>query len=70
MVKKTKKNKMWGGRFVSGPSSLAEEMNASVHFDYRLYEEDIKVSIVHARMLGKQKIISTKEANSFFLDFL
>jgi len=63
MVKKTKKNKMWGGRFASGPSSLAEEMNASVHFDYRLYEEDIEVSIVHARMLGKQKIISTKEAN-------
>ena len=26
-------NKMWGGRFASGPSQIMEEINASIDFD-------------------------------------
>jgi argininosuccinate lyase len=34
----------------------------SISFDNRLYRHDIAGSIVHARMLGKQKIISSEDA--------
>jgi argininosuccinate lyase len=34
----------------------------SIHYDRRLYRQDIAGSIAHARMLAKQTIISDKEA--------
>ena len=34
----------------------------SIHYDRRLYRQDIAGSIAHARMLAKQRIISEKEA--------
>ena len=27
-------NKMWGGRFASGPGAIMEEINASIGFDF------------------------------------
>jgi len=57
-----KTNKMWGGRFSSGPSELMEKINASIDFDKRLYRQDIGASKVHATMLGRQKIIPTADA--------
>ena len=30
-------NKMWGGRFQSGPDAIMEEINASIGFDKRLF---------------------------------
>ena len=51
-------NKMWGGRFASGPAEIMEEINASIGFDRRLYAQDIKASLAHAKMLGQQGIIS------------
>jgi len=44
-----------------GPSKLLEKINSSIELDARLYNEDIKASIAHARMLTKTKIISDKE---------
>jgi argininosuccinate lyase len=41
---------------------LAEEFNASIEVDQRLYKQDITGSIAHARMLGEQGIISEEEA--------
>ena len=38
------------------------EYTASIHFDRRLYKQDIAGSIAHARMLAKQGIISDKDA--------
>ena len=38
-------------------------MGSSVDIDKELYKEDIKVSIVHAEMLFRQKIISFKTKN-------
>ena len=51
-------NKMWGGRFGSGPDPIMEEINASIDFDRHLYRQDIAASKAHAAMLAKTGIIS------------
>lgn len=55
-------NKMWGGRFQSGPDAIMEEINASIGFDKRLFRQDIAGSKAHAAMLAKQGIISRSDA--------
>jgi argininosuccinate lyase len=57
-------NKMWGGRFASGPAEIMEEINASIGFDRRLYAQDIRGSIAHANMLAKQGVISADDAKA------
>ncbi len=57
-------NAMWGGRFASGPDAIMEEINASIDFDRRLYEEDIAGSKAHAAMLAQQGIITADDAES------
>jgi argininosuccinate lyase len=54
--------KAWGGRFAQAPDRRLEAFNASVAFDVRLVREDIRGSIAHARMLGKQGIIAVEDA--------
>ena len=54
-------SKIWGGRFSSSSNKLMEEFNSSIQFDKKLYKQDIEASIVHAKMLCKQKIISEKD---------
>src|SRR6266581_6622084 len=49
--------KLWGGRFTQPTDKFVEEFTASIQFDKRLYHQDIRGSIAHARMLGKQGII-------------
>ncbi len=53
--------KLWEGRFNKETNKLLEKFNASINFDKRMYEEDIKGSIVHSRMLAKQGIIELNE---------
>ena len=55
-------NKMWGGRFKSGPDAIMQEINASIGFDKRLYAQDIAGSKAHAAMLAQQGIISKSDA--------
>ncbi len=55
-------NKMWGGRFAEGPHAIMAEINASIHFDRRLYAQDIAGSKAHAAMLAKQGIITRADA--------
>ena len=55
-------NKMWGGRFASGPGAIMEEINASIDFDKALYRQDIAASKAHAEMLAKQGIITADDA--------
>ena len=50
------------GRFKQGMDPLFAEFNASIAFDKRLYAEDIRGSVAHARMLARQKILSRKDA--------
>jgi argininosuccinate lyase len=55
-------NKMWGGRFSASPDAIMEEINASIDFDRHLYRQDIAACKAHAAMLGKQGIITAKDA--------
>ena len=55
-------NKMWGGRFASGPAAIMEKINASIDFDWHLYRQDIAASKAHAEMLAKQGIIAREDA--------
>jgi argininosuccinate lyase len=57
-------NKMWGGRFASGPGAIMEEINASIDFDRHLYRQDIAASKAHADMLAKQGIITADDAKN------
>ncbi|HWL03317.1 MAG TPA: argininosuccinate lyase [Xanthobacteraceae bacterium] len=57
-------NKMWGGRFASGPDAIMEEINASIGFDRHLYRQDITASKAHAAMLAKQGIITADDAQA------
>jgi argininosuccinate lyase len=55
---------MWGGHFDQAPDKLLQEINASISFDQKLYREDVLGSIAHAKMLGKQGIISKEDVNN------
>ncbi len=54
--------KLWSGRFSKANSTLLDRFNASLDFDKRLYIEDITGSIVHAKMLAKQNIITKEQS--------
>ncbi|MDX6765486.1 MAG: argininosuccinate lyase [Candidatus Methylacidiphilales bacterium] len=56
-----KSQALWGGRFASETHRLVQELGKSVHYDHRLYREDIAGSIAHARMLKKIGILSAGE---------
>ncbi len=56
-----KTNKLWGGRFDKETDKLTDEFNASISFDKNFYREDITGSIAHAKMLGKQGILTKNE---------
>lgn len=55
--------KLWSGRFKHPLDPRVESFNSSIHFDQRLYKEDIQGSIAHARMLGKTGIIHHEESS-------
>tara|TARA_Y100001970_G_C14225799_1_gene855590 strand:+ start:959 stop:2344 length:1386 start_codon:yes stop_codon:yes gene_type:complete len=57
-----KKNPSRNVHFSKGPSKLLEKINSSIEVDQRLFKEDIAGSIAHAKMLGKQNIISKKDS--------
>ncbi|MGN0493327.1 MAG: argininosuccinate lyase [Acutalibacteraceae bacterium] len=54
-------DKMWAGRFQKALDKEADDFNSSIHFDCRMYKQDITGSIVHAEMLCKQGILTGKE---------
>ncbi len=55
--------KMWAGRTAGKTDQIADDFNSSIHFDSRLYREDITGSMAHASMLKKQNIIPSKAAD-------
>lgn len=59
--KNSTSNKMWGGRFASGPDAIMEEINASIDYDQKLYRQDIQGSLAHAKMLANNGIISNED---------
>jgi argininosuccinate lyase len=58
------KDKLWGGRFAQPTDRFVEEFTASIDFDKRLYRQDIRGSIAHARMLGRQGIIPEADVDA------
>lgn len=52
---------MWGGRFGEGPGVIMREINASIPFDKRLWQEDIAGSKAHADMLAANGIITPSD---------
>lgn len=52
------------GRFNKPADELVTEYTASIAFDCSLYLQDIEGSIAHAKMLGRQGIISQKDART------
>lgn len=55
--------KLWGGRFSKATDKRVDDFNSSIRFDKRMYEQDIRGSIAHAKMLGKQNIIPKEDAD-------
>ena len=53
---------LWQGRFQKELDKQTNDFNASISFDSRMAKQDIRGSIAHAAMLGKQGIIDEAES--------
>jgi argininosuccinate lyase len=51
----------WSGRFSEPVSDLVKRYTASVSFDQRMWRQDIRGSLAHARMLARQGIIAAAD---------
>ena len=56
--------KMWAGRFQKELDRQADDFNSSIHFDSRMFRQDIAGSCSHAAMLAKQGILTKEEGKS------
>ncbi len=54
-------SKLWGGRFEKKTDDLMERFNASLGFDWRLYEADVRGSIAYAKALERAGLIAGEE---------
>ena len=54
----------WGGRFEKTPAKFLAEFGNSLPVDKRMWAEDIRGSIAHARMLAKQGVITEEDADA------
>ncbi len=54
--------KMWAGRTDGVTNKLADDFNSSIHFDYKMYKQDITGSMAHASMLAATGIITEWDA--------
>ena len=52
---------MWAGRFEKALDKTADDFNSSIHFDKKMYKQDIRGSIEHATMLCKVGILTAEE---------
>ena len=55
--------KMWAGVTAGVTDSIADDFNSSIHFDCKMYKEDITGSMAHAAMLAAKGIISQADAD-------
>ena len=53
---------LWQGRFQKELDKQTNDFNASISFDSRMAQQDIRGSVAHATMLGKQGIIDESES--------
>lgn len=55
-------DKMWAGRFSKALDAQADDFNSSIHFDSRMFRQDIQGSMAHATMLAAKGIIGNEDA--------
>ena len=55
--------KLWAGRTDGATEQIADDFNSSIHFDSRMYRQDITGSMAHAAMLAAKNIITNEDAD-------
>jgi argininosuccinate lyase len=55
---------LWGGRFSAKPADIMQAINVSIGVDRRLWEQDLRGSRAHCRMLQAQGIIGPDDARA------
>ena len=55
---------LWAGRFREAIASVAHRFSSSIMLDGKLWREDIRGSIAHARMLGATGVIASEESKA------
>ena len=60
--------KMWEGRFSKALDQQADDFNSSIHFDNRMFRQDIKGSMAHAAMLAAKGIIGNADADAIITE--
>jgi len=63
MTRNKNNQAIWNKRIKKSTSELFQEIGSSINVDKRLFKEDIQASLIHVKMLHKQKIISLKIKN-------
>lgn len=59
----TEGTKLWGGRFVGDTDPIMEKFNASITYDQRMWDADIRGSKAYVKALEKAKLVTTEEMN-------
>lgn len=62
--------KLWGGRFEKDTAQEVEDFSRSIQTDAKMWASDIKASIAHARMLGRQGIIPQADSEKIIQGLL
>jgi argininosuccinate lyase len=57
------RQKLWSGRFLEATNPLVDAYTSSLEVDSRMAVEDVRGSIAHVRMLSKQSIIPSEDAD-------
>ncbi|KAK2882078.1 argininosuccinate lyase [Channa argus] len=57
----TEGGKLWGGRFVGSTDPIMEKFNASIAYDQRMWDADIRGSKAYVKALEKAKLVTTEE---------
>ncbi len=60
--------KMWEGRFSKALDQQADDFNASIHIDSRMFRQDIEGSMAHAAMLSAKGIIAENDADTIIAE--
>ena len=58
------KKPLWSGRFTTGLDRRVAGFTSSLELDHRIALHDVRGSLAHARMLGRQRILTEKEAKT------
>jgi argininosuccinate lyase len=56
--------KLWDGRFGKATDAAVDGFNSSIGFDRRLFRQDIRGSVAHARMLARVGVLPAADADA------